>query len=209
MLLILLPSSCFKNVCLLWEWAKTSDCCEKLQASEFLQRVFWFLFNFVIFVIFIFLISPICKWMKNKIKSNQIKTNHHNKIHKHKPKNKQKPNSDIKLPMYGPFKKCLILFFFNRDKYIIMHFLGIIGSGLNLFCSKWSRAVANIFQIGRTLVILCNYWVFVCFWVCVCVVYCDGLFWFDLIWFDLIRFDFVFHSFTNRRNKKYINNKMW
>ena len=150
--MIRLLSSCFENIRLLWEWAKTSNCCEKLRASEFLQchpvnlycvySDFYSILSY--FIINIFLISPICKRMKNKIKSNQIKTNHHNQGHKHKPKNKQKPNSDIKLPMYGPFKKCLILFFFNRDKYIIMHFLGIFGSGLNLFCSKWSLATLGI-----------------------------------------------------------------
>ena len=98
--------------------------------SDFYSILSYFIFN-------IFLISPICiiciicRGLGALRAPSPLQIQTQTQTQKHNP-----PNSDIKLPMYGPFKKCLILFFFNRDKYIIMHFLGIIGSGLDLFCSK-------------------------------------------------------------------------
>ena len=87
---------------------------------------------------------------QTKIKSNQNKPSQsrtQTQTQKHKP-----PNSDIKIPMYGRFKKCLILFFF-WDKYIIVHFLGIFGSGLDIFYSK----CLDHFQISLENALLYTY----------------------------------------------------
>ena len=75
------------------------------------------------------------RWPAAEIKYNpNINTSYK---YKHKPANgdtnHQMVDGDIKIPMYDRLEKCLILFFLFWEKYLILHSLGILGSGLDIF----------------------------------------------------------------------------
>ena len=94
---ILPPPSSLEKVRLLWEFAKYVHLLWII-AMQWIYSVCilisilsYFIFIYFLFFWFVTNILIFIKRIKNKLKSNQIKTNHHNQEHKHKPKNTNHP----------------------------------------------------------------------------------------------------------------------
>ena len=94
---ILTPSSSLEKVRLLWECAKYVPLLWIIAMQWiYLVYILIFILSYFVFIYFLFFwfvtnILIFIKRIKNKLKSNQIKTNHHNQEHKHKPKNTNHP----------------------------------------------------------------------------------------------------------------------